>query len=134
MGFFDVHLFLRTKLWIFLRICPTWHPSIPQKNKTVQSKTRNYVFWREPKLQPDRPYLKNMSLQEKMSTLISKNRSIIDADKHIKSTIVSSFSVPSLRQCCIFWINNGPNKFLNQDFVRQMFPPKSKCLVLIKQS
>ena len=32
VGFFVVYWFLREKLWDFLRICPTWHPSIPHKN------------------------------------------------------------------------------------------------------
>jgi hypothetical protein len=30
------------------------------------------------------------------------------------------------------WIKNGFNKFSNQNFVRQTFPPKQQCLVLDK--
>ncbi len=40
-----------------------------QTNMTGKSKTRHNVFWREPKLQPDRPYLKNRSFQEKSISL-----------------------------------------------------------------
>ena len=28
------------------------------------------------------------------------------------------------------WIENRPNKFFNQNFVRQMLPPKQRCYVL----
>jgi hypothetical protein len=40
-----------------------------QTNKTDKSKTRHNVFWREPKLQPDRPCLKNRLFQEKSISL-----------------------------------------------------------------
>jgi hypothetical protein len=36
VGFFVVYWFLREKLWDFLRICPTWHPSIPPKNTLAE--------------------------------------------------------------------------------------------------
>ena len=46
------------------------------------------MFWQEPKLQPDRPYLKNRSFREKsislFSTLISMNWSIINGCYHKK--------------------------------------------------
>jgi hypothetical protein len=37
VGFFVVYWFLRVQLWDFLRICPTWQPSIPHK-KTLAEK------------------------------------------------------------------------------------------------
>ncbi len=47
-----------------------------QTNKTDKSKTRHNVFWREPKLQPDRLYLKNRLFQEKFIPLF------FHTDKH----------------------------------------------------
>ena len=42
-----------------------------QTNKTDKSKIRHNVFWWEPELQPDRPYLKNRSFREKSISLFS---------------------------------------------------------------
>ncbi len=62
---------------------------VGEKLKTDLSKPWHWLFWREPKLQPDRPYLKNRSFQEILSTLKSMNW----------HKIIIVLLVPSLRRC-----------------------------------
>ncbi len=97
-------------LWndIFLRLYRAARETINTLNKTDKSKTRHLVFWREPKLQPDRPYLKNRLFPEKLISLFFHADQWIRASSWADIINGTSFSVPPLlRRGCILspWIN-----------------------------